>query len=198
MDWKNLKATSAFVVPTSTPGSLATGVHRHHRAGRRELKGVELEDDRDPDRQLGRQLQGQLAARQYTNFINPFLAQLTSNVTRFDGKGFTRAYPDITSRWQHLSPQDQRRLDLVPAWRRDLHRPWLGQKANIVQNDPFTRVNAPSASKENLSVRLYATNLFDNDWDTSSATSTRARRARSSPRCRRASASAAFGFPQVS
>ena len=167
MDWKNLKATSAFVVPT-TPGSLATTTFTGIIVpGDAELKGVELETTAILTDNWDVNFKGNWQHGEYTNFINPFLAQLTSNVTRFDGKELPRV-PDVTfsvaSTYRHKINDDWTwflRGDAIYTG-----RGW-DSEANIVQNDPFTRVNARVGfEKENLSVELYATNLFDNrDWD---------------------------------
>lgn len=166
MDWKNLKATSAFVVPT-TAGSLATTTFTGIIVpGDAELKGVELETTAVITDNWDVNLKGNWQHGEYTNFINPFLAQLTSNVTRFDGNELPRV-PDVTvslaSTYRHKINDDWRwylRGDAIYTG-----RGW-DSEANIVQNDPFTRVNARIGfEKENLSIELYATNLFDNrDW----------------------------------
>ena len=167
MKWKNLKATSAFVVPTA-PGAATTLTFTGIIIpGDAELKGIELETTAILSDNWDVNLKANWQHGEYTNFVNPFLAQLTSNVTRFDGNELPRV-PDVSA---VLASTYRGRINQDWGWfvRGDAIYTGKGwdSEANIVQNDAFTRVNARlGAEKDNLTLEFYVTNLFDNrDWD---------------------------------
>ena len=102
-----------------------------------------------------------------SRLLRPLVRIGRLTVVDADGKELPRV-PDVTfsvaSTYRHKVNDDWTwflRGDAIYTG-----RGW-DSEANIVQNDPFTRVNARVGfEKENLSVELYATNLFDNrDWD---------------------------------
>jgi iron complex outermembrane recepter protein len=167
MKWHNLKASSAFVVPTAPNATTTLTFTGIIIPGDAELKGIEWESTAILTDKWDFNLKANWQSGKYTNFVNPFLAQLTANVTRFDGNHLARV-PDISA---SLASTYRGRINSDWQWfvRGDLTYTGKGwdSEANIVQNDPYSRVNARiGAEKNNLTVELYATNLFDNrDWD---------------------------------
>jgi hypothetical protein len=104
---------------------------------------------------------------EYVTFFQPFVAQLTSQTSRFDGN----TLPRVPQRSGSISSTYRGQVNSDWGWfvRGDVNytgKAW-DSEANIVQTDDFTRVNLRIGfERENLSVELYARNLFDNDnWD---------------------------------
>lgn len=167
MKWNNLKASSAFVVPTAPNATTTLTFTGIIIPGDAELKGIEWESTGILTDHWDVNLKANWQSGKYTNFVNPFLAQLTANVTRFDGNHLARV-PEFSG---SLASTYRGRINSDWQWfvRGDLTYTGKGwdSEANIVQNDPYSRVNARiGAEKNDLTVELYATNLFDNrDWD---------------------------------
>ncbi len=167
MTWSNLKATAAFVVPT-TPGAATTFTYTGIIVpGDAKLKGIEWESTALLTDKWDLNLKANYQSGKYTNFVQPFLAQLTSNVTRFDGNHLARV-PKVSG-----SLASTYKDDLIGDWNWFLRgdvtytgSAW-DSEANIVKTDPYYRVNARiGVETDNLSIELYATNLFDNrDWE---------------------------------
>lgn len=174
MQWSNLKSTAAFVVPTvpagqplppgAAPTITFTGIIV---PGDAKLHGAEFESSFAPDENWDFNLRMSYTTGKYTNFIQPFLAQLTSNVTRFDGNKLARV-PNLNG-----SAAISYRNRLVGDWdwfaRSDITytgKAW-DSEANIVKTDAYYRVNARAGvEQENLSIELYVTNLFeDSNWE---------------------------------
>jgi iron complex outermembrane recepter protein len=162
MKWKNIQASAAFVAP-STARTL-TGVVI---PGDADLKGVEFEstamvtDEWDVNFRMGWQ------EGTYTNLVQPFLAQLTQNVTRYDGNHIARV-PDFTG-----SLASTYRTELTPDWdwyvRGDVNytgKAW-DSEANLVKMNDYIRANARfGVENDNLLIELFATNLFnDKNWN---------------------------------
>ncbi len=162
MKWKNIQASAAFVAP-STARTL-TGVVI---PGDANLKGIEFEstalvtDAWDVNLRFGWQ------EGTYTNLVQPFLAQLTQNITRYDGNHIARV-PDMTA-----SLASTYRAEFTSDWdwyvRGDLNytgKAW-DSEANIVKMNDYFRTNARvGLEKENLLIEFFATNLFnDKNWN---------------------------------
>jgi iron complex outermembrane receptor protein len=167
MKWTNLKATSAFVAPTAPGATTTTTFTGIIIPGDAKLRGIEWESTVLLTDNWDFNLKANWQKGEYTNFVNPFLAQLTSNVTRFDGNHLPRV-PDFSAA---LASTYRGRINDDWGWfvRGDLTYTGKGwdSEANIVQSDPYTRVNARvGVEKKNLSVEFYVTNLFDDrNWD---------------------------------
>jgi iron complex outermembrane receptor protein len=162
MKWDNIQAGAAFIAPST--GRTLTGVVI---PGDATLKGVELEgtaaisDAWDVNARLAWQ------RGTYTNFVQPFLAQLTDNITRYDGNHLSRV-PDWTA-----NINTTYRMSFVGDWdwfvRGDAiytGKAW-DSEANIVQMNDYWRFNARvGVEDENLLLELYGTNLFnDKNWN---------------------------------
>ncbi|MSO98366.1 MAG: hypothetical protein EXR11_09135 [Rhodospirillaceae bacterium] len=167
MTWSNLKATAAFVVPTTLGAATTFTFTGIIVPGDAKLKGIEWESTAILTDQWDVNLKASYQTGKYTNFVQPFLAQLTSNVTRFDGNHLARV-PNVSA-----SLASTYRNKFVGDWdwflRGDVNytgRAW-DSEANILKSDPYYRINARiGVETETLSIELYATNLFDNrDWD---------------------------------
>lgn len=162
MDWDNIKAGSAVIVP-----SLANPVFNVTLPGKARIKGFELEAGANPVRQLSlRTTLGYLNAR-YTDFANrgsnAFFAGIpTAETFKADGLRTPRT-PDwsvsgsvgwedaLTGSWQY-----RLRTDVTHTGRQ------FADEANITSIAPYTIVNASvEVFQDDLSVRLYAKNLFD-------------------------------------
>ncbi|MDX2222454.1 MAG: TonB-dependent receptor [Rhodospirillaceae bacterium] len=174
MKWKNLKSTAAFVVPTvpagtplppgAAPTITFTGIIV---PGDAKMHGGEFEGTWAPNENWDVNLRASYTTGKYTNFIQPFLAQLTSNVTRFDGNKLARvpnwngagsvSYQDrLTGEWDWFARSDVTYTG--KAW---------DSEANIVRTSDFFRVNLRiGVERDNFSLEAYSTNLFDNrTWD---------------------------------
>ena len=162
MDWSNIKAGSAIIVPT-----LANPIFSVTLPGTARINGFELEAGISPVRQLSlRTTLGYLDAK-YTDYANrasnAFFAGIpTADTFKADGNRTPRT-PDwsvsgsvswedeLTSTWQY-----RLRTDLTYTGRQ------FTDESNLTSISPYTIVNASvELFREDLSVRLYAKNLFD-------------------------------------
>jgi iron complex outermembrane receptor protein len=162
MKWSNIKAGAAFVAPSS--GRTITGLIT---PGNATLKGIEWDGNLAVTETFDINIRGAWQTGKYTNFIQPFLAQLTSNVTRFDGNHLARV-PNWSGSFA-LNYQDT----LVGDW------DWFGRfdgnyngkawdsEANIVKFNDYWRFAARlGVETENLRVELFGKNIFnDRNWD---------------------------------
>ena len=174
MKWSNLKSTAAFVVPSvpagqplppgTAPTLTFTGIIV---PGDAKLHGAEFESSYAPDENWDLNLRMSYTTGKYTNFVQPFLAQLTSNVTRFDGNKLARV-PNLNGS-ASVSYRDRLAGDWDWFVRSDVTytgKAWESE-ANIVKTDDYYRVNARiGVEQENFSIELYSTNLFeDSNWE---------------------------------
>ncbi|MSO97542.1 MAG: TonB-dependent receptor [Rhodospirillaceae bacterium] len=162
MKWSNIKAGAAFITPST--GRTITGLLT---PGNATLKGIEWDGTVAITDKFDVNVRGARQTGKYTNFIQPFLAQLTSNVTRFDGNHLPRV-PDWSGS-ATLNYEDS----FVGDWN------WFGRfdaaytgkawdsEANIVKFNDYWRFNARmGVENDNLRVELYVKNLFnDKNWD---------------------------------
>ncbi|MBM3514491.1 MAG: TonB-dependent receptor, partial [Alphaproteobacteria bacterium] len=162
MKWSNIKAGAAFVAPST--GRTITGLIT---PGNATLKGIEWDGSVAVTEQFDINVRGAWQTGKYTRFIQPFLAQLTSNVTGFSGNHLARV-----PNWQGsfaLNYQDT----LVGDWT------WFSRvdgiyngkawdsEANIVKFNDYWRFAARfGVENESLRVELFGKNLFnDRNWD---------------------------------
>jgi iron complex outermembrane receptor protein len=167
MDWTSMLSGSALVVQTSATNPaplILTGVLI---PGDSRLRGIEFEGTALITDNWDVNLRLDLMDTEYVTFFQPFVAQLTSQTSRFDGN----TLPRVPQRSASIASTYRGRVNSDWGWfvRGDVNytgKAW-DSEANIVQTDDFTRVNLRIGfERENLSVELYARNLFDNDnWD---------------------------------
>ncbi len=167
MDWTSMLSGSALVVQTSATNTtplILTGVLI---PGDSRLRGIEFESTALITDNWDVNLRLDLLDTEYVTFFQPFVAQLTSQTSRFDGN----TLPRVPQRSGSLSSTYRGRANEDWGWylRGDLNytgKAW-DSEANIVQSEDFTRVNLRvGVERENLTVELYAKNLFDDDsWD---------------------------------
>ncbi|MDX2221198.1 MAG: TonB-dependent receptor [Rhodospirillaceae bacterium] len=162
MKWSNIKAGAAFVAPST--GRTITGLIT---PGNATLKGIEWDGTMAIAEGFNFNLRGAWQIGKYTNFIQPFLAQLTSNATRFDGKRLSRV-----PKWSGSAAIDyEDRLAGDWNWFGRFDVSYTGKawdsEANIVQFNDYFRANARvGVEDENLRVELFVKNLFDDqNWD---------------------------------
>lgn len=162
MEWTNIQAGAAFTAPST--GRVLTGVVI---PGDATLRGVELEGTGAISEQW--EVTARLAWQKgkYTNFVQPFLAQLTDNVTRFDGNSPARV-PNWTA---NINTTYRDRLAGDWDWfvRGDANyqgKAW-DSEANIVRMNDYWRFNARlGVEDENLLLEVFVTNLFnDKNWN---------------------------------
>ncbi len=162
MKWSNIKAGAAFIAPSTN--RTITGLVT---PGNAKLKGIEWDGSMAVTEQLDINLRGAWQTGKYTSFIQPFLAQLTSNVTRFDGNHLARV-PE----WSGSLALDYRD-SLVGDWdwfsRFDAAyngKAW-DSEANIVKFNDYWRANARvGVETEDFRIELYVKNMFnDQNWD---------------------------------
>ena len=167
MDWTSMLSGSALVVQTSATNTtplILTGVLI---PGDSHLQGIEFEGTALITDNWDVNLRLDLMDTEYVTFFQPFVAQLTSQTSRFDGN----TLPRVPQRSASVSSTYRGRVNADWGWyvRGDVN--YTGEawdsEANIVQTDDFTRVNLRVGfERENLTVELYAKNLFDDDsWD---------------------------------
>jgi iron complex outermembrane receptor protein len=167
MKWTNIKGSSQFTAQTSATNPAPIVFNSILVPGAAKLHGFELEttgiltDNWDVNFRLNYQV------GKYTDYIQPGLAQLTNGVTRFDGNRLPRV-PTWTG-----SISSTYRDTLSGAWdwfvRGDLTytgKSW-DSEANIAQINDYFRANLRvGAEREDLTVELFVTNLFnDKNWD---------------------------------
>ena len=164
MKWSNIKAGAAFTVSPAAGGRVITGIVT---PGNATLKGVEWDGSIAVTEQFDINVRGAWQTGKYTQFIQPFLAQLTSNVTGFTGNHLARV-----PNWQGsfaLNYEDA----LVGDWT------WFSRfdgayngkawdsEANIVKFNDYWRFAARlGVENESLRVEFFGKNLFnDQNWD---------------------------------
>lgn len=167
MDWTSMLSGSALVVQTSATNPaplILTGVLI---PGDSRLRGIEFEGTALITDNWDVNLRLDLMDTEYVTFFQPFVAQLTSQTSRFDGN----TLPRVPQQSGSISSTYRGRVNQDWGWyvRGDVNyvgKAW-DSEANIVETDAFTRVNLRLGfERENLSVELFVRNLFDNDnWD---------------------------------
>lgn len=167
MDWKNINSNQSVTVSTS-PFLLSVVAPNDAR-----LKGVEFEGRWlvTPAWDVG--LNFNLQDNKFTKYIGGTLATLTSGVIWFNGNDV----PKQPKQTATLSSGFSARLNDSWNWYVRGEAAYTGamwdSEANIVQSDPFTRVNARLGfERGDLGVELYARNLFDDKHWTYIARST--------------------------
>lgn len=162
MDWANIKTSNAIVVPT-----LVNPIFSATVPGMAEIKGIEFEGNWSPIRQLSlKTTVGYLDAK-YTDYTNRsynayFLGIPAIHTFKADGKHIPR-----TPSWSGTASASWE--DAVTGeWSYRLRGDVLYQgkqytdETNLTSLAAFTTVNASvEFFTEDLSIRLYASNLFD-------------------------------------
>ena len=167
MDWTSMLSGSALVVQTSATNTtplILTGVLI---PGDSKLRGVEFEGTALITDNWDVNLRLDLLDTEYVKFFQPFVAQLTSQTSRFDGN----TLPRVPQKSGSLSSTYKGRVNDQWGWylRGDLTytgKAW-DSEANIIQLDDYTRVNLRVGfERDDLTVELFARNLFDDQsWD---------------------------------
>jgi iron complex outermembrane receptor protein len=167
MKWNNIKSSSFLTIPPTSgaqPTFLITGVTTR---GAAKLYGFEFESTFQITDQWDVNFRVNLQESEYTDIVSPALAQLTSNVVRFDGNRLAR-----TPLWTGSISSSY----VAPAfgdWEWFLRgevtytgKSWESE-ANLAQLNDFFRANARiGLQKENLSLEFYVKNIFnDKNWD---------------------------------
>jgi iron complex outermembrane receptor protein len=162
MKWSNIKAGAAYTTPST--GRVITGLIT---PGNATLKGIEWDGTVAVTDEFDFNVRGAWQIGKYTRFIQPFLAQLTSNVTRFDGNRLPRV-----PKWSGSATANyQDRLVADWDWFTRVDASYTGKawdsEANIVQFNDYWRVNARlGVETEGFRIETYAKNLFnDRNWD---------------------------------
>jgi iron complex outermembrane recepter protein len=167
MDWKNINSNQSVTVSTS-PFLLSVVAPNDAR-----LKGIEFEGRWlvTPEWDVG--VNFNVQDNKYTKFIGGTLSTLTSGVIWFNGNDV----PKQPNRTAMLSSGYRAQLNDTWGWYARGEAAYTGRmwdsEANIVQSDPFTRVNARfGIERGDLGVELYVRNLLDDQHWTYIARST--------------------------
>jgi iron complex outermembrane receptor protein len=166
MKWRNLISGSAIVVQSVPNGPFVvnTGVLI---PGSADLYGIEFESTAVLTDAWDVNLRFNYQGSELKTLFDPFIAGLTSGVTRFDGNEFARV-----PKWSG-SLSSTYRADLTGDWDWFLRgdATYTGgmweSVANIVKTNDYIRVNARlGVERDDLALELFVKNLFDDkNWD---------------------------------